>query len=272
MIRQITGVGKGMYIGLHDGFLGRIPRWFGSYCPTATRTSPSTVEEQALLSVQTERVVYGLNRLAQRGDVASTLTKAFGVTIGGEFSAGYNDCGKYLISTAPGTKTNYAGDCSFWEDARKWNATTISGVKEFTLASMDALHHFFFWTWKIGNSSVSGTPSAPLWSYSLGLDMGYMPTDPHESVGKCADFGVSAAPAEATGKLPMVLSNGLLLQISELTGEMAHLHRDGLDVKLPAPTFSAATTTASDWANAQDTALAPAPVSGCTYPNGLVGG
>ncbi|KAH8794617.1 glycoside hydrolase family 5 protein [Flagelloscypha sp. PMI_526] len=282
MIRQITGVGKGMYIGLHDGFLG-MSNWAG-YLAGSDRIvldshpyfSFNGGGAGAPIGADGKGGVWPQQACTAWGRSFNTSQKAFGVTIGGEFSAGYNDCGKYLISTAPGTKTNYAGDCSFWEDARKWNATTISGVKEFTLASMDALHHFFFWTWKIGNSSVSGTPSAPLWSYSLGLDMGYMPTDPHESVGKCADFGVSAAFDGAyepwqTGGGDGKITDGTLqwppAQISGADGEMATYTATGSIVKLPAPTFSAATTTASDWANAQDTALAPAPVSGCTYPN-----
>src|SRR5256885_2002835 len=57
---------------------------------------------------------------------------------------------------------------------------------------MDALGDFFFWTWKIGNSSVSGVPSSPLWSYSLGLDLDYVPKDPRTVNGFCASRGTKA--------------------------------------------------------------------------------
>jgi len=40
---------------------------------------------------------------------------------------------------------------------------------------MDALQNFFFWTWKIGNSTVLGTSSSPLWHYQLGLERGWIP-------------------------------------------------------------------------------------------------
>jgi len=40
---------------------------------------------------------------------------------------------------------------------------------------MDALQNFFFWTWKIGNSTVLGTSSSPMWHYRLGLARGWIP-------------------------------------------------------------------------------------------------
>ena len=55
-----------------------------------------------------------------------------------------------------------------WEN---WNQTMKDGFREFMLASMDAIDNWYFWTWKIGNSSA-GTVQAPLWSYQLGLEQG----------------------------------------------------------------------------------------------------
>jgi hypothetical protein len=40
---------------------------------------------------------------------------------------------------------------------------------------MDALQNFFFWTWKIGNSTQLGTSSSPMWHYQLGLQQGWIP-------------------------------------------------------------------------------------------------
>lgn len=73
---------------------------------------------------------------------------AFGVTIAGEFSDGYNDCGLYL--TGVGNTDSYGTTCSLFLDASQWNSSMIAGLNEFTLASMDALQNWFFWTWKVG--------------------------------------------------------------------------------------------------------------------------
>ena len=40
---------------------------------------------------------------------------------------------------------------------------------------MDALQNFFFWTWKVGNSTRLGTSSSPQWHYRLGLRQGWIP-------------------------------------------------------------------------------------------------
>ena len=73
---------------------------------------------------------------------------AFGVTIAGEFSDGYNDCGLYLMGV--GNTGSYGESCSLFLDSSQWNATMKAGFYEFTLASMDALQNWFFWTWKVG--------------------------------------------------------------------------------------------------------------------------
>ncbi len=59
------------------------------------------------------------------------------------------------------------------------------------LTSMESLQNWFFWTWKIGNSTQTGTVSAPFWSYQLGLANGWIPTDPREALGKCKSIGVA---------------------------------------------------------------------------------
>jgi glucan 1,3-beta-glucosidase len=72
---------------------------------------------------------------------------AFGVTVAGEFSNAWNDCGLYVNGI--GDTHLFAGDCNFWSDATQWDAASIAGVKAFALASMDALQDWFFWTWKV---------------------------------------------------------------------------------------------------------------------------
>jgi hypothetical protein len=91
---------------------------------------------------------------------------------------------------------------------------------------MDALQNFFFWTWKIGNSTQLGTSSSPMWHYQLGLQQGWIPkgeillclseiprnlnitplsTDPREAIGHCAQILTSSQifdgnyPSSATG-------------------------------------------------------------------------
>lgn len=63
-----------------------------------------------------------------------------------------------------------------WPDIQQsYSSQTIAALKQVTLASMDALQNFFFWTWKIGNSTVLGTSSSPMWHYKLGLEQGWIP-------------------------------------------------------------------------------------------------
>ncbi|KAJ6607061.1 ribonuclease H-like domain-containing protein [Mycena sp. CBHHK59/15] len=118
-----------------------------------------------------------------------TARSTFGVTVAGEFSNGYNNCGLYLTGVN-GTQ-HYGGDCSLWLDASTWNDTTKAGVRQFVLASMDATQDWFFWTWKIG-PAVSGVVQSPLWLYSLGLENGFMPTDPRDSNGACTALDLDA--------------------------------------------------------------------------------
>jgi glucan 1,3-beta-glucosidase len=72
---------------------------------------------------------------------------AFGTTIAGEFSNGINDCGLFLLGV--GTPAGYSGDCSVWQDASLFTPGTIAGLLQFSMASMDALRDYFFWTWKV---------------------------------------------------------------------------------------------------------------------------
>ena len=50
---------------------------------------------------------------------------------------------------------------------------------------MDTLQNWFFWTWKIGNSTELGYAPAPMWHYKLGLQNGWIPADPRVAGGYC---------------------------------------------------------------------------------------
>lgn len=78
---------------------------------------------------------------------------AFGVTISGEFSSATNDCGLFLLGV--GKNPTFQGDCTPFTDWQNWNQTFKEGVRDFSLASMDALQNWWFWTWKV--SLTSGT-------------------------------------------------------------------------------------------------------------------
>lgn len=179
------------------------------------------------------------------------------------------------------------GDCSVWTDYQNWDQDTKDGIKLFATASMDALTHWFFWTWKIGPSLASGKVEAPFWSYSLGLQEGWMPTDPRSAMqGVCSSLGVAstpapALPATATGGAgagtisPAFRASYTAWPVTSLSGipNVANLPTytaTGTLTTMPAPTFSAPNgkstfDAGSGWFNTAIQASAHVPVAGCTY-------
>jgi glucan 1,3-beta-glucosidase len=140
---------------------------------------------------------------------------------------------------------------------------------------------------KIGNSSITGIPTAPMWSYQLGLENGWIPLDPRDALGTCqslnSPFAVNFTgpyPAWQTGGAgagtlePMATSTIEVYPptLSNAMGANPTLLPYYTDISanptLPATTFTAATASIGNgWADPQDTALAPAPISGCVYPD-----
>jgi len=161
----------------------------------------------------------------------------------------------------------------------------------FAKASMDALQNWFFWTWKIGNSTA-GRCESPQWSYQLGLENGWMPTDPRTAMGQCGNdspfegslsawqtggAGAGSIPTDVLAGLawppPSILfpnsvtSPGTLLPTYSPTGS---------PVTLPGPTFTPVSGSASvqitasvdvgnGWNNPADTAGMMGPIPGCSY-------
>jgi glucan 1,3-beta-glucosidase len=157
MIRNITGIGSGHgpYISIHDGFTGLSP--WADYMPGSDRMILDTHPYFAFGGgTNTEPISNGTGSGA--GGVwpgmacsswATDMNQsqpAFGVSIAGEFTASYNDCGLFVDGV--GGTPSYGGNCDMWQDSSTWNASTKAGVMAFTLASMDALQNWFFWTWK----------------------------------------------------------------------------------------------------------------------------
>lgn len=83
----------------------------------------------------------------------------------------------------------FAGDCTQWDHWENWDQATKNQLLQFAMTSMDSLQNWFFWTWKIGPSSVDGAVRSPFWSYKLGLENGWLPKDPRDAIGQCALLG-----------------------------------------------------------------------------------
>lgn len=235
----------------------------------------------------------------------NTTVNNWGVVSNGEFSAAINDCGLWvngvgLGSRYDGTFSGYAGkalgSCDYWNDPTGWNASTIAGIKDTVFSATDALQSYFWWTWTIGNSTQFDHPVNPFWNYKLGLQMGYVPTDPRLADGYCVN-SVNVAPTPTTGfALPymtggsgagtivaaqrssypwpvttMSQGNGAAFSGAQMT-EIPQYTRTGPVVTLPSPTFSATSGSATalngnGWYRASDSQAAFTPVASCTYPD-----
>jgi glucan 1,3-beta-glucosidase len=210
----------------------------------------------------------------------------FGVTFAGEFSTGYNDCGLFLRGVGNGA---LYGDCTLWQDASNWNDTVKAGLQAFTEASMDALGDWFFWTWKIGNSTA-GIVEAPLWSYKAGFEGGWIPQDPRKAKGKCAQAGVNlptfdgtyqpwqtggggggqiAASATQDFPWPPPSISGIAGGDVAAAASLPTYTPTGTVATLPPPTFTDAPSASVEngWADPSDTSSAYTAIDGCTYPN-----
>lgn len=214
-----------------------------------------------------------------------------GVTIAGEWSLGINDCGLYvrgLSSTGANTPPETTADCTLYDNVAGWNDTMKDGFMNVALASMDALGDWFFWTWKIGNDSTTGTVQAPMWSYQLGLENGWIPTDPRQAVGMCAKLGVAGTPFDGAFQPWQTGGAGagtIAATASASFGTFPPTSLAGVPagsvsllptytatrapVTLPPPTFTASVTASmgDGWADSADTAQMVTAVSGCAYPD-----
>ncbi|KAI0042651.1 glycoside hydrolase family 5 protein, partial [Auriscalpium vulgare] len=295
MIRNITGYGEGNgpYIAIHDGFLG-VSKW-ADFLPGSDRVVLDTHPYFAFDGQPNDAPLVADDGLGEPGGVwpkqacnswgasINNSQTAFGVTVAGEFSNGYNDCGLYLTGVL--NSPTYKGDCTPFNDWQNYNATFKQGLMNFALASMDATQDWWFWTWKIGNSSTSGVVEAPLWSYALGLANGWMPADPRRAVGKCAALGANIAPFAGTyaawqtggagaGTIapsaretfgvwpPATLSS---LPAGVPVAVLPTYTPTGVVATLPPPQLTPQVKQGDGWFDAGDTAGAMTPVAGCTY-------
>ncbi|KAF8525997.1 glycoside hydrolase family 5 protein [Hysterangium stoloniferum] len=291
MMRSITGdgAGHGPYLVIHDAF-GGLSSWQG-FLPNSDRIALDTHPYVAFDGQPNTQPLSDFATIPCNGWAPGINSSQlnFGVTVAGEFSNAVNDCGLWIRGV--GGQPTYPDDCSVWQDASKWDSSVVSGLKQFMTSSMDSLQNYFFWTWKIGNSSISNKVESPLWSYQLGLQVGVIPTDPREAYGACSSLGVdSGSPFRGTysawqtggagaGTIAPSLSSEFPWPPASIAGVEAvsllpTYTNTGPIETLPMPTFTfsaqgqvSTVSAGSGWLNPQDTQPGVTPVAGCTYPD-----
>ncbi|KAF5373029.1 hypothetical protein D9758_001649 [Tetrapyrgos nigripes] len=296
VVRKASGFGdgKGPIVSFHDGFFGRSD-WTG-FLPNADRISLDT-HPYLCFDVQSSAPIdtYATTPCDRWGADVNNSMAGFGLTQAGEWSNAVTDCGKWVNGVNQGIRYegSYVADSSFkkvgscddWTDWQNWDEDTKDAYKTFAMASMDALQNWFFWTWKVGNSSETGKVEAPHWSYKLGLENGWMPTDPRAADGQCKNSspwegtlkqGSGSIPASVSAKFPWpptatINKGGAVLTLPSYTPT-------GPVPTLSAPTFtqSGVTPTASvnpgnGWFNSDDSAGMMVEASGCSYLDPWVG-
>lgn len=294
MIRGITGkgAGNGPYMAFHDGFQG-VSHW-GGFMAGADRlvldSHPYLCfvdQDTDPLSAQTQKPC------GAWGAGFNNSLDTYGVTIAGEWAMSFNDCGKWLNGVGLGTRwegtfPGYAGpvggSCDEWTEWQKYSSSTKKSLLAFAKSSMDALPHWFFWTWKIGNSSITNSVEAPMWSYSLGLQQGWIPKDPRSSVGACGDSDPfdGTFPAYATGGKS---AGTVTATFREEFSAWPPASLSGVDDIAYAPTYTATgamptlsapvftmlngstVSGGSGWFDSSDNSAAPVNITGCKYPD-----
>ncbi|SNX87453.1 related to EXG1 - exo-beta-1,3-glucanase (I/II), major isoform [Melanopsichium pennsylvanicum] len=311
-----TGAGNGPYITIHDGFLP-LSNWQGFLSGgdrIAWDTHPYICFGQQNTDAWDVQILKPCNQFTPLLDNARSN---MGVAMGGEMSLAINDCGLFLNGVGAGSRYdgsysgpvagNYPrmGSCQPFDDYENYSSEMKQGLRRFALTSMDSLQDFFFWTWKIGNSLRTGKPSAPMWSYSLGLQQGWMPTNPlSDSSGACqaqASRLSSSVPTATWGRAFQSWQTGQASSYSPNTAQYpwppasivpsntpipqsANLAASALPsytatqsfTPVPAPTFSAtasvvgqptAVPTVGNWYNTEQSQPFYTAIEGCNYPN-----
>lgn len=303
-----TGAGNGPYMTIHDGFLP-LSSWSG-FLGGGDRVAWDT--HPYLCFGQQNNDPWDVQILKPCQQFTGLLDNArsnMGVSMGGEMSLAINDCGLFLNGVRDGHRYDgsytgptpgnfpYVGSCQPFDDWENYSDEMKRGLRRFALTSMGSLRDFFFWTWKTGNSLRTGKPTSPMWSYSLGLQQGWMPTNPlAESSGACAaqasrlGTGVPSAtwgsafqnwqtgrassysPNTAAYPWPpqsLVSANRPVSQLPSYTPTMSI-------TPVPKPTFSVTATVSGDptpsptigaWYNTDDTTPLYTRIAGCEYPS-----
>ncbi|KAJ7739701.1 glycoside hydrolase [Mycena maculata] len=306
-VRLASGIGEGNgpLVSFHDGFID-LADWAG-FIPGADRATLDTHPYLCFTTQSTAPIsTYSNTPCTAWGAEMNNTMADFGFIVAGEFSNAVTDCGLYVNGVGQGDRYEGTytgggtwpalGNCTTdWLDYQNWSNSTKNSYKTFALASMDALQNWFFWTWKVGNSSA-GIIEAPHWSYSLGLENGWMPTDPRESVGQCGNIspfdgplsawqtgGAGAGTIAASVTSALAWPPGLISfagSASSAQSVLPSFTPSGTPVTLPGPTFASTSGVAaptasidvgSGWQNTQDTAGMMGPIAGCSYLDPWIG-
>ncbi|KAG8910929.1 hypothetical protein FRC01_006043, partial [Tulasnella sp. 417] len=281
VIREVTGkgAGKGPFIAVHDSFQG-LANWV-DLLPGHDRMALDVHPYLIFVNVDRSPLSEQINKpCTSWASSMNTSWSNFGVSVAGEFSLAINDCGLWINGVNSGTRwegtfgsgDGEKGDCTEWNDYASWTQDRKDDFKAFALRNFDALGHFFFWTWKIGPSSVTGKIETPMWSYSLGLKEGWIPEDPSQATGVCggnnpaqpltaemlgtAGGDISASVRAANPWPPTSLNPGSLnadnVPVYTATGAIPTL-------AVPTPT----TGNVDGWFNDADTKPIYTPIAGC---------
>ncbi|TFK22532.1 exo-beta-1,3-glucanase [Coprinopsis marcescibilis] len=296
IIREATGYGEGNgpYLVFGDGFRATT-EWEG-FMPGADRLIMDihpylAFDDNNTPDLLTEVApdgelggVWPLTACTRWGGYFNRTKRMHGMTIGGEFSAAINDCGLYIREVGVDSPHPLCDLYNAWEE---WTPEMKEGLRNFILASFDAIGDFFWWTWRIGDS-IDGRVTAPFWSYKLGRDNGWMPEDPRTSVGKCLALGLEQDPfvgpflPNQIGQepTPTIAAEYIAanpwppLAIANLSVDISLLPTyatAGPIITMPVPTYSgapsSATASVDGWFNHEDTTPGIARIPGCAYPD-----
>lgn len=220
-----TGTGNGPILAIHDGFSTRgvsvADGGWNGFMAGADRLAMDSHPYLCFSAPNNDSVEYQATKpCTYWADQFNSSIANFGITLGGEWSLAINDCGKWLNSIGNGARydgtyftpgtTDFpyegVGNCDEWNDWESWDQARIDGLNLVARAHMDSMRNFFFWTWKTGYSNVEGKIVNPFWNYQLGLELGYVPSDPRTAYGVCGtvcdefgiDFTYSAASLNPT--------------------------------------------------------------------------
>ncbi|KZT57294.1 glycoside hydrolase family 5 protein [Calocera cornea HHB12733] len=306
-MRNITGFGEGNgpFITIHDGFAG-MQAWYGWLTgsdrigldthPYFAFNAPASVAPPSS---------FVSSPCSGWGQELNASMQQFGFSMAGEWSVAINDCGLWVNGVGLGNRvegsypgSTAVGSCNVSNAWEAWDDDYKNGLKDLALSSMDALQNWFYWTWKIGNSSISGRVESPYWSYSLGLDNGWIPTDPRDAVGFCAGSAGVAMNNPFDGTLSAWQTGGAgagtidAAQLASYTWPLTSMNNcstspylapsdvvrlpqyteTGAIITLAGPTFTTPSSTqtadaGSGWDNPADTAGYYEPIQGCDYPD-----
>lgn len=293
VVRKASPDGNGPVVSFHDAFLG-LGEWAG-FLQGAKDVAMDYHPYMCFQGQTSDTMAESTQKPCdQWASAIKNSMSNFGMTAAGEWSNAINDCGLYLNGVGLGTRYEGTyeydgnwprmGSCADWLNYPSWDADRKEAVKQFAMSTMDALQNWFFWNWKIGNSTETGLVGSPSWSYKLGLDEGWMPTDPRKAAGSCSGrtpFKGTLTTGSGT------ISNADRAQypwppVSITRGgaptDLPAYTPTGSIVTLPGPTITVTSDKATStvnagngWANPSDTAGMMVPVPSCSYLDPWVG-